>query len=204
MKISLHRVIAEIKNLENKLSEQKAIVSVATKKDQMVGTQNKQQFESTSQAAIDQFSSDLKRLQKLKVARNLMNATTQVVVNGRTMTIDEALAVKATLPIQQAFIHMIKAQMNNASVVVSQASAEVERKIEAQVSAIGGSTKKITEEELKTIRNMMEKSTGKEIVMGSNVAKFLEEASKEIETFQLEIDFALSEVNAKTEVEIPA
>lgn len=199
--ISLHRVIAEIKNLEVKLSQPQQVVAVASKKDGLVNMTN-EQFEAKSQGAIDQFVAGVDRLQKLKVARNLANATNQITISGQSMTLDAAIARKATAHLTRGFVDMVKQQINMATAQVTQASNEVERKIEAQVQAIGGSTKKVSDEELKAIRAMIEKSTGKEIVMGKNVKAFIESASEELDKFLLEVDFALSEANASIKVEV--
>ena len=199
--VSLHRVIAEIKNLEVKLVQPQQVVAVASKKDGLVNMTN-EQFEAKSQGAVDQFVANVDRLQKLKVARNLANATNMVSISGQTMTLDAAIARKATAQYTRNFVDMIKQQINHATVQVTQASNEVERKIEAQVQAIGGSTKKVSDEELKAIRAMIEKSTGKEIVMGKNVKAFIESASEELDKFLLEVDFALSEANASIKVEV--
>ena len=199
--VSLHRVIAEIKNLEVKLVQPQQVVAVASKKDGLVNMTN-EQFEAKSQGAVDQFIANVDRLQKLKVARNLANATNTVNISGQTMTLDAAIAKKATAQYTRNFVDMIKQQINHATVQITQASNEVERKIEAQVQAIGGSTKKVSDEELKAIRAMIEKSTGKEIVMGKNVKAFIESASEELDKFLLEVDFALSEANASIKVEV--
>lgn len=199
--VSLHRVIAEIKNLEVKLSQTQQVVAVASKKDGLVNMTN-EQFESKSQGAVDQFVANVDRLQKLKVARNLANATNQITISGQQMTLDAAIARKATAHFTRGFVDMIKQQINMATAQVTAASNEVERKIEAQVQAIGGSTKKVSDEELKAIRAMIEKSTGKEMVMGKNVKAFIESASEELDKFLLEVDFALSEANASIKVEV--
>lgn len=203
MYISLHRVIAEIKNLEQKLMVNgQQVVGVATKKDGMVGHTPKEKFEQNSQGCIDSFVDNLERLRNLKVARNIANATTKVCVSGQEMTIDEAIVRKATASYLQQFIQGIKQQYVGAVNTVNAASQEVERKIEAQVIAIGGSSKKVSEEEMKTIRAMMERSTGKEIVVGKNVEAFLEKSMAEIEKFMVEVDFVLSEANAMTQVDV--
>lgn len=201
-KLSLHRVIAEIKHLEEKMKVAQAVVGVATKKDGIVGTVSKEVFESQSQGIVDQFVANLDRLRKLKAARNIANATTKIAINGREMTIDEAIIHKVTAEYIRVFVNSIKHQINTATTVVNQASQEVEKKIESQVAVIGGSTKKISDEELKSIRVLFERSTGKEIVLGKNVENFVKTASDELEKFLVEVDYALSEINASTYVEV--
>lgn len=201
-KISLHRAIAEIKNLEEKLLTPMAVVSVASNKDQMVGSMTKEKFESESQGNIDLFVANLERLRVLKTARNLANATVKMKVAGEEMTIDEAIVRKATASFMKQFITIVKQQMVHSTNLVAAASAEVEKKIEQQMIAIGGSTKKVSEDEVRTIRAMVERSTGKQLVLGKNVESFLKDAENKVENFLLEVDFSLSEINAQTLIEV--
>lgn len=202
MGISLHRVIAEIKSLEEKLNLSVPVVAACSSKDQMVGNLTKEKFEAQSQGAIDEFTANLSRLRKLKAARNLANSTTVVKIAGSEMTIDEAIIYKVTSEKLRTFVQFVKSQMVAAANQVAIASAEVEKKIEAQAIAIGGSTKKIDQNELDTIRRMFQKSTGKEIAIGSNVEDFIAKATKSLDEFAVEVDYVLSEANAKTLVEV--
>lgn len=202
MGISLHRVIAEIKSLEEKLNLSVPVVAACSSKDQMVGNLTKEKFEAQSQGAIDEFTANLSRLRKLKAARNLANSTTVVKIAGSEMTIDEAIIYKVTSEKLRTFVQFVKSQMVAAANQVAIASAEVEKKIEAQAIAIGGSTKKIDQNELDTIRRMFQKSTGKEIAIGSNVEDFIAKATKSLDEFAVEVDYVLSEANAKTLVDV--
>lgn len=202
MGISLHRVIAEIKALEEKLNLSVPVVAACSSKDQMVGNLTKEKFEAQSQGAIDEFTANLSRLRKLKAARNLANSTTVVKIAGSEMTIDEAIIYKVTSEKLRTFVQFVKSQMVAAANQVAIASAEVEKKIEAQAIAIGGSTKKIDQNELDTIRRMFQKSTGKEIAIGSNVEDFIAKATKSLDEFAVEVDYVLSEANAKTLVDV--
>lgn len=202
MGISLHRVIAEIKSLEERLNLSVPVVAACSSKDQMVGNLTKEKFEAQSQGAIDEFTANLSRLRKLKAARNLANSTTVVKIAGSEMTIDEAIIYKVTSEKLRTFVQFVKSQMVAAANQVAIASAEVEKKIEAQAIAIGGSTKKIDQNELDTIRRMFQKSTGKEIAIGSNVEDFIAKATKSLDEFAVEVDYVLSEANAKTLVEV--
>lgn len=202
MGISLHRVIAEIKSLEEKLNLSVPVVAACSSKDQMVGNLTKEKFEAQSQGAIDEFTANLSRLRKLKAARNLANSITIVKIAGSEMTIDEAIIYKVTSEKLRTFVQFVKSQMVAAANQVAIASAEVEKKIEAQAIAIGGSTKKIDQNELDTIRRMFQKSTGKEIAIGSNVEDFIAKATKSLDEFAVEVDYVLSEANAKTLVDV--
>lgn len=202
MEMSLHRVIAEIKNIEQKLQQPVQLVATASKKDGMVGNLTKEQFAKESQSALDSYVANVEKLRKLKAARNRANSTWCVIVGNDSMTIDEAIIRKATVGYLQMLVNNCKNQYNAALQQVQAASNEVEKKIDAQVTAISGSTKKVSDEELTAIRKMLERSTGREIAIGSNVEAFIKECSQQIENFLVEVDFALSEANATCKVVI--
>lgn len=202
-KISLHRAMAEIKSLTYQIQNfNQSIVSTATKNNNMVGHLSADAYKIQSQSNIDNYKSMVERLFKLRVARNLANSTTIVNVRGEQMTIDAALTKKSSVYYMQQLLNQIKAQMNTAQMQVAQANTEIDRKVDNQVTAIAGSNKTVKQEELNAIREMMERTTGREIVMGRNVMQFIEETERESVLFMTEIDFALSEINATTFVDV--
>ena len=89
--MSLHRIIAEIKHLEEKgvALPHVAFFSVDAKN---LGSKTVETVLAEGQAAIDSELSKIDRLVKLKVARNKANSTTTLKLGNKEVTIDEALA----------------------------------------------------------------------------------------------------------------
>ena len=66
------------------------------------------QFALTSQARYDTWVAQIERLILLKSARNQANTITMVTVNGKQMTMDEAISKKAMLEVQKTALNKFK------------------------------------------------------------------------------------------------
>lgn len=201
-KVTLQRVLAEIKNLETKLPtdiaatkfvEVKVGQGVDIRLDQMVKT-----VDSDLQSIVDR----MQRLANLKAIRNYANATTEVVVNNTTMTIDEAVALKASLPLRQNLISALRHQLANATFLIAKQDETIQQRVEAQLTALNSGTKKASEQEIEAIRNLVSTGLKAELVAPKDLQVKIDKMQKEVDNITLELDFTLSEANAKTEVEV--
>lgn len=201
-KVTLQRVLAEIKNLETKLPtdiaatkfvEVKVGQGVDIRLDQMVKT-----VDSDLQSIVDR----MQRLANLKAIRNYANATTEVVVNNTTMTIDEAVALKASLPLRQNLISALRHQLANATFLIAKQDETIQQRVEAQLTALNSGTKKASEQEIEAIRNLVSPGLKAELVAPKDLQVKIDKMQKEVDNITLELDFTLSEANAKTEVEV--
>jgi hypothetical protein len=198
--MSLHRIIAEIKAAEAKLSTLNMnafvfTVPVDSAEDTVEGKRQ-------SQANFDKIAALLTNLATLKAARNLKNATTEVTIAGVKMTIDAALARKSANVYQLQFLNTLRAQMNAGKTRVDQVQAQIEAKIAQQVTAASTGTKKATEEEIKVFRGMAERNTKLEVVAFDGLKGKIDTMAAELEQFATEVDYVLSEANATTKVEV--
>jgi hypothetical protein len=200
MEMSLHRIIAEIKATENKLQVLNGTSFVFTVPvDQTAETTEGKKL---SQSNFDSVAALLTKLAVLKAARNKANATTNVTIAGKTMTIDEALAKKAANIYQLNFLNTLRAQMNAGKIKVDQVQAQIESKIAQQVTAASGGTKKATDDEINVFRTMAERNTKLAVVAFDGMKEKVEAMARDLEQFTTEVDYTLSEANAITKVEV--
>lgn len=201
-KVTLQRVLAEIKNLESKLPGEimttKFIgVKIGTSQDISLDQMAKT-VDSDLQSIVDR----MQRLADLKAIRNYANATTEVVVNNTTMTIDEAIALKASLPLRQNLISTLRQQLANATFLIAKQDETIQQRVEAQLTALNSGTKKASEQEIGAIRNLVSPGLKATLVAPKDLQVKIDKMQKEVDNITLELDFTLSEANAKTEVEV--
>lgn len=195
--MSLHRVISQIKSIEERLHSIRHTPFAQAVKGgnvELIGELRK-----GYQSAQDRFASDIQNLATLKAARNLANSTTSVSIAGRSMTIDQALATKSTIQYRQELVNTLKSQLVSAESAERQAKEEQERKLGELVSKMFTGTRKATTEELDVLRNQFEKV---QVVHSTNLKELIASSEKEIQDFTTEIDFALSEANAVNKVDV--
>jgi len=200
MEMSLHRIIAEIKATEQKLSQitnGSFVFTVPADSDA-----DTLEAKRLSQANFDGIQALLKKLAVLKAERNKANATTKVKIGGTEMTIDEALARKAANVYRLTFLNTLRAQMNNGKARVDQVQTQIEAKIAQQVAAASGGTKKASDDEIKVFRQLAERNTKIAVVTFDGLKDQIDAIAKELEQFATEVDYVLSEANAMTKVDV--
>jgi hypothetical protein len=200
MEMSLHRVIAEIKATEQKLSQIASGAFVFTVP--VDSTADTDEAKRLSQSNFDNIQALLKKLAVLKAERNKANATTKVKIAGIEMTIDEALARKAANVYRLTFLNTLRAQMNNGKARVDQVQAQIEAKIAQQVAGASSGTKKANEDEIQVFRTLAERNTKIAVVTFDGLKDQIDAIAKELEQFATEVDYVLSEANAVTKVEV--
>jgi len=202
VKVTLQRVLAEIKNLETKLPTDIAATKfVGVKVGQGVDIRL-DQMAKTVDGDLQSIVDRMQRLAHLKSVRNYANATTKVVVNNIAMTIDEAVALKASIPMRQNLINMLRHQLAQATVLVQKQEEVIQQRVEAQLTALNSGTKKASEQEIEAIRNLVSPGLKAEVIAPRDLQQVIDKMQKEVDNIVLELDFTLSEANAKTEVEV--
>lgn len=202
-KISLTRVLSEIKSITEALASHSTIAAVSTNKTGRVAAENcsHEQFKLTSQSRFDAWTAQVERLVLLKTLRNKANVLVEVTVGGKQMTMDQAIAKKAMLTWQKSALANFKAQLQKAQLEVTKADADVQISVDKAVAAAVASNA-LTTEQSNVFKAMYEQSLGKQIAVGDNIKTSLEKLEKYITEFSNEIDYVLSEANANTYVEI--
>ncbi len=202
-KMTLTRLLSEIKTTEEQINNFPIIAGVGSKKTKRVDAEYMpiEDFEKESQSRFDKWFALQTKLITLKAARNKANTTTMVTVRGETMSMDTAVAKKALLPIQQAALTQLKNQIAMADKQVQKAETDVQTAVEksTNTAAAAGS---VTEEQLSVFRAMYDASLGKTLVIGSNIKAALANLETYIAEFTAEIDYVLSEANATTTVDV--
>lgn len=202
-KMSLHRVIAEIKAIEGKLSllprSEFIFMTTGVQAAEKEGAADR----AKSQAAYDQAASLIANHAILKAARNAANSRVTVSVGGKTMTIDEALAQKAALPYKQTLIATLQNQFVAAQRQVDANQAGMNAKVDSQVATMFSTgTKKATEDEVNLVRRTVENGAKIEAHFAEGLKDRLETLKEEVSAFTTEIDYVLSEANATNTVEV--
>ena len=202
--LSLTRCLAEIKKLEADLANVPVFVRIAANKnDRVEGVlQNAEEFARASQSDWDQYVGKTERLIKLKVARNKANVSTMVKVGGKDVSMDEAIARKALVPVLKNAIAQVKRHISTVEQQVQKSESEVQAAIDKNVNAASSSGTPLTDSQVQILREMYERSLGKRMVLGTNIKTAMKTIEDEVNNFELEIDYVLSEANATTKVSV--
>lgn len=208
--ISVTRALVELKRLDERIS--KAIgsglfVSRTIGRDtykKAVGTSDSvTAVEQKIQASFDRVSSLISNREKVKSALVLSNATTRVKVLNRDMTVAEAIELKSTVATRNALLAAMRGQLALERTQVERAAAQLDAEIETSVNALYGTDRtKIDADMIKSVGDV--KRSQKEVALldPAKIESKIELLEADILNLTSELDFVLSESNARTEITV--
>lgn len=209
-KISVTRALVELKRLDERIN--KAIASglfVArtvgrdTNKKVVGSSDSVTAVEQRIQGSFDKVASLIANREKVKSALVMSNATTHVQVMGRSLTVAEAIELKSTVAFRTAFAAAMRNQLLQERAQIERANAQLDIEIETSLNALYGTDRtKIDAETAKSVGDV--KKSQKEVALldPSKIETKIEAVEADILNLSSELDFVLSESNAKTEIEV--
>lgn len=202
--ISVTRALAQVKSLNDRIQRGHAgqfiAISVGGKINGKASIQEAEQILASNlqsvQALIEQRTA-------LKSAIVRSNATTTVVIASKTMTVAEAIERKSSIILEQQLLQQLKGQHNRALEQTERMNVEVQQRIDALLAQSYGRDAKISEADQQAVAGPYEARHKAALVDPNKVEKVIAGLQEHLDGFLLEVDFALSEVNARTLIEAP-
>jgi hypothetical protein len=163
----------------------------------------KEQIESAITASFQQVEALIARRDAIKRAIIVSNGSTKVNISGTEMTVAEAIERKGSIGYTQHFINTLVAHYNQATNAVNQQNTRVEADIEKRVMAAYGNDKgKVNEDQYNLIAQAVKGESEAKLLDPVKIADKIKELQTKFSDFVTEVDFVLSESNARTEIEI--
>lgn len=207
--MSKTRALATVKSLEAKIRKlaesvryqyltqgteaRKVVVGSATSESELVA-QTKKDFESLMDMMNTRDS--------IKAALIQSNAETKVVIGAKTMTVAEAIEAKRSIELRCQALANMRKQFANMSNQFTRAQADYDKRAEDIQDGLSGRDKKVSEEELKMRIALLEGERKPGLLDPLDLASLIRNMDEEIQDFLTNVDFALSESNASTFIEI--
>ena len=202
--ISVTRALAEVKSLNDRIEKATrgtTFVSVTVGGKTTNGADL--QTVSNQLAANLQSVQDLiARRQKVKGAIIRSNAVATVTINGIEMTVAEAIERKGSIDKERTLLAVLKGQLSQVRTAIERNNVTMQGKIDAMLITAVGKERKATEEELEAISKPYTASNVTAALDPSGLESVIQKLEDAVNGFVFEVDFVLSEVNAKTVVEV--
>lgn len=161
------------------------------------------QMKTKIQASYDTVDALIGNRERIKAAIVLSNATTMVQVMGRTISVAEAIELKSTVALRQTYVTMMRTQLMRETAEVNKINALLDVTIETSLNAIYGSEKsKIDENTYKSVAGPQKEQKEAALLDPCKIDDRIAKMTAEIEEINSELDFTLSESNARTVVEV--
>ena len=210
MKMSVTRALVELKKLNSAI--EKAIqdglfvsVVVGQNESQKVyaGHATVEDTKKTIQASFDRVESLIKNRERIKAAIVYSNAVTKVTVLKRVMSVAEAIELKSTVQFRKDLLLGMKTQLTRATSTVESLNNKLDAEIQSMLSVVYGNDKgKVDPDVFNNVVKPQHKQKQASMLDSCNIRGKIEELEKEIIEIESELDFLLSESNARTEIEV--
>ncbi|AHJ87360.1 hypothetical protein phiPsa267_105 [Pseudomonas phage phiPsa267] len=201
--ISVTRALAEVKALNDRIEKatrQATFISV-TVGGKVPNGSDLQATTNTIRANLQSVQDLIARRQAVKGAVVRSNAVTEVVINGVTMTVAEAIERKGSIDKERTLLAVLQQQLNQNRVAVERNNVTMNQKLDMMIQTAVGKERKATEEELEAISKPYTASNITAPLDPNGLEAVIAKLEAEINGFVFEVDFVLSEANAKTLIE---
>lgn len=207
--MSVTRALAELKRLDDRIEKaltQSEFVGVAIGKGQRQKPHGKNS--STVSEIIAEFQSNRDKLQSMFAEREAIkaaivksNAVTTVTLGKRTLTVAEAIELKTSINMKRRLCTNIKGQLTAANTLVNIQNEKLNAEIETNMTAIYGADKgKVDPSAYESVAGPKKEIKEASVLDPLKTSEWVKELEEEISLVESELDFTLSESNAKTEI----
>jgi hypothetical protein len=207
-KISISRALVELKTLDKRIQkgiDQLEPLGLMIGKNPESSIQNRQDFEKSARSGFQQVKDLIARRRVIKNAIVLSNAKTQVEIAGEKMSVAEAIERKASITLEKE----LKNELWKKFTLKQTQLEEHNQKVMRQLFQLLQATYAKPEHELKsedhdTLALPFKENNLASLIDPLNLKATLFELEAKIDAFEAEVDIALTESNARTEIELPA
>lgn len=201
--ISITRALAEVKSLNDRIEKatRQGVFATVTVGGKTTNGQDLQAATNILKSNLQSVQDLIARRQAVKAAIIRSNATTTVVVSGKTMTVAEAIERKGSIDKERTLQTILQTQLGQVRTVTERNNTAMQGRIDTMIQAAVGKDRKATEEELEAISKPYTASNITAPLDPNGLEAVITQMEADINGFLFEVDFALSEANAKTLIE---
>lgn len=202
--MTLTKALAELKLLSKRIDKSvEHMEPVAIRKGNKFDASIKSQkdFEKEVRAKWQSLSDLMARRRKIKTALVVANATTNVTVNGETMTIAEAIERKNMSDVEQKICFKAREKLVEVQFRIDEHNLMLQDKVSDLLqSAYSKREGQLSKEDYDRIAKPFLENNEAKLVDPLNLKSSVEKMEEKYEKFLSEVDVCLSVVNAKTEI----
>lgn len=201
--ITITRALAQVKSLNDRIERatRESFVTTLTGGKHASG-KAKGEVEASLKANLQSVQALIAERNKVKAAIIRSNAVTQVTVNGVVQTVAEAIERKGSIQLEKALLQQLRLQLNQQAAKVEKENILVAARLDQLIQTTVGKDRKVDEAEVAAITGPFEAKNKAEMLDPSDVQAVIIKLQGEIEAFELDVDHALSEVNAVTRITV--
>ena len=199
--------LVELKLYDNKIRKaitESHFINIKKKKDDKVGTMSVDNYERKAKEAYQSIIDMMKNRDAIKRAIVLSNATTIVTINGKTMTVAEAIEKRNLNDNMGYLLGKMETSLSNVESQLASRNADVDASAEKLLVSYYGkdAAKKVGKEDYDNVVTPYKEANEWVVVDPLNLRDKYEKLRDETDGFMSNVDSALSISNATTFIEI--
>lgn len=205
--MTVTRALAELKLLDKRITKtttESVFVDLYQERKKLGRRTSKPiaDFEKNAKEAYTSIRTLIARRRAIKVAITESNASTMVVIAADKMAVSEAIERKISLEYSTTLLAALREQARQAKEIVEKERAVLQSQVQTMLEKNLGGDKKPNEGDYEAIAKPFFEANEPKIADPIGIDARIAELEKEIEDFESNVDFVLSESNAKTTIEV--
>ncbi|MFS0655441.1 hypothetical protein [Bacillus sp. 179-C3.3 HS] len=205
MEMTITRALSELKMLDKRINrtiDDAVLGGLMVGKKIQHGFQNQEDIEKKAKADDQSIQALIKRRNAIKSAIVVSNATTTIDVAGVSMTVAEAIERKSSIEYEMRYLRKLKKIYSELVERTEQINEEVKERLDKHLETLFGKDGKLQAAANQEIVKSFLTENEATIIDPLHLRVKIEQLSKEIEDFQMEVDFSLSESNTLTKIKV--
>lgn len=207
MKMTITRALAELKLLDsrikNSINETTFIDGYQKRIDRTLFTkETKEEFSKKAKSDYQSITALIKRRSEIKSKILNSNAGTAIRIASKEYTVAEAIDRKTQVEYEKLLLSKMRLNLNDINNQIESNRVELDSKIETMLAQSLGTDKKTNKDDYDNVSKPFIEANCINKVDPISIDKEIQALNESIETFINEVDFVLSESNAKTKIDI--
>jgi hypothetical protein len=206
--MTITRALAELKLLDariTKKTEQAKFVDITRQRDEGKALKSNltiNEFNEKAKASHLSIKDLIDRRNKIKIAILLSNAKTMVNIGSKEMTVIEAISRKISIQHEKLLLQKMVNDLTVRKTEVERTQIQLDDQVEQMLNTNLGKDIKADEKAYDIIAKPFLEANSFSLVDPLKIEDEIEFLNNAIEDFSMNVDFVLSESNAKTEITI--
>jgi len=203
MEMSITRGLAELKLLDKRIQKginETTFMTTAIGHKPVPGFTSTKEYEQNTEKNYSSVVDLIKRRQTIKSLIVESNAKTMVTISGKKMTVAEAIERKTSIQYEKLLLEKMRRDYNHAVNEVESKNEEVQLRLDRLLEANFGKDSKVKDTEMEAISKPFKEQNEAKLVDPLKLKEKIDTLSKEIDEFESEVDFILSESNTITKI----
>jgi hypothetical protein len=199
--MSITQALAELKLLDKRINKSLDNVTWADIKTKSYPV-DVEKFGKTVRAEFQSFNDLVKRRDTIKRAVVRANAATRVKIGTWEGTVAEAIEYKTSISYKKRLLDVMRSQLISAMREFKEQQESVDARLEKLLHSELGKDVKTSPETITALTGSFRENNKVELVDPLGLSDRAKELEEEIETFETNVDWVLSETNGKTMIVI--